>query len=223
VLGVQTVGGFVIIKTGGPGVEITTWADSAEMQPTEFVTVNVNTPPARPLIVLVIPLPVVVVPPGNRVMTHVPEDGNPFSTTLPEGTANVGCVIVPTTGAEGVGGCAGITKFKEGPDRHPSAVVTVKLYVAEERPGIVVLVPDPVVLIVPGYRITVQVPDEGNPVNVTLPVDKVHVGGKIAPIKGAAGIGGCAFITTFPDGEEIHPVELVTVKVYVADGKAETV
>ena len=42
----------------------------------------------------------------------------------------------------------------------------------------------------PGYLITVQEPDDGNPVNVTLPVDNVHVGGKIAPIKGAAGIGG---------------------------------
>jgi len=75
---------------------------------------------------------------------------------------------------------------------------------------------------VPGYLITVQEPDDGNPVNVTLPVDNVHVGGKIAPIKGAAGIGGCVFITTFPDGNEIHPTEVVTVKVYVPDGIAET-
>jgi len=200
-----------------------TCADSAEMQPEEFVTVNVNTPPGRAEIVLVIPLPEVVVPPGNRVKTHAPEDGNPFNTTLPVGTANVGCVIAPIKGAEGVGGCAGITKFKDGPERHPSAVVTVKLYVPGERPDIVEVVPVPVVLIVPGYRITVQVPDDGKPVNVTLPVANVHVGDNIAPIKGADGIGGCEFITTFADGEEKHPVEFVTVKVYVPDGIAEAV
>ena len=86
-----------------------------------------------------------------------------------------------------------------------------------------VLVPVPVVDTVPGYRISVQVPDEGNPDNKTLPVDSVHVGAVIVPTVGAAGIGGCAFIRTFPDGEDIHPVELVTVKVYVPDGRVETV
>ena len=85
------------------------------------------------------------------------------------------------------------------------------------------LVPVPVVLTVPGYRISVQVPDEGKPDNITLPVDTVHDGGVIVPTEGAAGIGGCAFIKTLPDGEDIHPVELVTVKVYVPDGSVETV
>jgi hypothetical protein len=76
-----------------------------------------------------------------------------------------------------------------------------------------VLVPVPVVITVPGYRISVQVPDEGKPDNKTLPVDTVHVGGVIVPTEGAGGIGGCAFIKTLPDGEDVHPVELVTVKV----------
>jgi hypothetical protein len=76
-----------------------------------------------------------------------------------------------------------------------------------------VLVPVPIVVTVPGYRISVQVPDEGKPNNKTLPVATVHVGGVIVPTEGAAGIGGCAFIKTLPDGEDIHPVELVTVKV----------
>jgi hypothetical protein len=76
---------------------------------------------------------------------------------------------------------------------------------------------------VPGYRINVQEPDEDNPVNKTLPVDCVHAGAVIVPIVGAGGIGGCGFIRTLPDGEEIHPVELVTVKVYVPDGRVETV
>ena len=116
-----------------------------------------------------------------------------------------------------------ITTSADANDVHPAELVTVKLYVPGERPDIVEVVPVPVVLIVPGYRITVQVPDDGKPVNVTLPVANVHVGDNIAPIKGADGIGGCEFITTFADGEEIHPVEFVTVKVYVPDGIAEAV
>jgi hypothetical protein len=87
----------------------------------------------------------------------------------------------------------------------------------------VVLVPVPVVDTVPGYRINVQVPDEGNPDNKTLPVDSVHEGAVIVSTMGAGGISGCGFIRTFPDGEDIHPVELVTVKVYVPDGIVETV
>jgi hypothetical protein len=85
------------------------------------------------------------------------------------------------------------------------------------------LVPVPVVETVPGYRINVQVPDAGNPDNKTLPVDRVHEGAVIVPTVGAGGIGGCGFIRTLPDGEDIHPVELVTVKVYVPDGRVETV
>ena len=149
VAGVHTAGGSVIIKTGTPGVDIITGADSAEIQPEELVTVKVKTPPARPVIVLLIPLPAVVAPPGNRVITHDPVEGNPLSITLPVGTANVGWVIVPIAGAAGVGGCAGITTFAEGAERHHSEV-TVKLYVPNARPLIVVVVPVPTVLIVPG-------------------------------------------------------------------------
>ena len=86
-----------------------------------------------------------------------------------------------------------------------------------------VLVPIPVVDTVPGYRINVQVPDEGNPDNKTLPVDSIHEGAVIVPTVGAGGIDGCAFIRTLPDGEDIHPVELVTAKVYVPDRRVKTV
>lgn len=221
--GEHTVDGSVIIKTGAPGVEIVTGTDSAEVHPEAFVTLNVNTPPSRLVIVLLMPVPVVVTEPGSCVITHVPDDGNPLNTTLPVGTANVGWVIVPTAGAVGEDGCAGINTFADGTDKHPSAVVTVKLYDPEGRPAIVELVPVPDVETVPGYRINVQVPDDGKPSNITLPVDTAQVGGVIAPMEGAAGIGGCTLTKTFPDGEEIQPVELVTVKVYVPAGSAEIV
>ena len=61
-------------------------------------------PDDRPVIVVLVPDPVVVAPPGFLVIVHVPDDGNPLSTTLPVEVAQEGCVIVPTTGAVGVAG-----------------------------------------------------------------------------------------------------------------------
>jgi hypothetical protein len=37
----------------------------------------------------------------------------------------------------------------------------------------------------------------------------------MAPTTGAAGVAGCAGITTFADSTDTHPAELVTVKLYV--------
>jgi len=51
--------------------------------------------------------------------------GNPLRTTLPVATVQVGWVIVPTTGAEGVAGCAFITILAETPEVHPDEFVTV--------------------------------------------------------------------------------------------------
>ena len=65
---------------------ITTLADAGEVHPNEFVTVKLYVPAARPVIVVVVPLP--VIPPGFIV--HVPAAGKPFKTTLPVGTGQVG-------------------------------------------------------------------------------------------------------------------------------------
>lgn len=92
---------------------------------------------------------------------------------------------MPIAGGLGGTGCAGIITFEEGTDRHPSFEVTVKLYVPVCRPVIVVLVPLPVTDTVPGYRINVQVPDEGKPDNTTLPAGDVQLGGVIVPTEGA--------------------------------------
>ena len=51
--------------------------------------------------------------------------GNPLSTTLPVATAHVGCIIVPTTGAVGVTGCALTTTSFDAAEVHPAALVTV--------------------------------------------------------------------------------------------------
>ena len=65
-----------------------------------------------PVIVVLVPEPVVVMPPGLRVTVQSPEAGRLFSKTLPDGSAQVGWVTVPGTGATGL-------------------AFTVKVYVAE--------------------------------------------------------------------------------------------
>ena len=49
-----------------------------------------------------VPEPVVVVPPGDLVIIHVPVAGKPVKVTLPVASAQVGWVIVPMVGADGV-------------------------------------------------------------------------------------------------------------------------
>ena len=52
-------------------------------------------------------------------------DGKPLKTTLPKASEQLGCVIVPTKGAEGA--AAIITTPDEAGEVHPSVFVTVKL------------------------------------------------------------------------------------------------
>ena len=56
-----------------------------------------------------VPVPVIVVEPTDSVTVQVPVMGEPLRATLPVATVQVGWVIVPTTGADGVAGCALIT------------------------------------------------------------------------------------------------------------------
>ena len=179
--------------------------DGADVQPIEFVTVKVYVPGAIPEIVHVVRFPAVVVPPGLIVTVQLPE-GKPLNGTLPVAEAQLGCTIVPTTGAEGEEGGEGITtSFDNVMDTHPDALVTEKLYVPGERPEIVVVTPDPVVVTPPGYLLRVHVPTGGKPFNTTLPVGAGQVGTVIAPTRGAAGVPGCARITAFPEEGETHP------------------
>jgi hypothetical protein len=69
----------------------------------------------------------------------------------------------------------------------------------------------PVVVVPPGVRINVQLPDAGKPFNTTLPVATAQVGWVIVPTVGAVGDDGWAVMTTLAEAGEIQPEELVTV------------
>jgi hypothetical protein len=85
-----------------------------------LVTVNVFVPGVIPVTVVVTPVPAMA--PG--LIVQFPS-GNPLKATLPVATAQVGWVIVPTTGADGVKGCVFITILADNTDVHPAALVTV--------------------------------------------------------------------------------------------------
>ena len=71
------------------------------------------------------PVPVVIVPPGVLVNVHVPEAGKPLKTTLPVAIAQVGWVIIPIVGVVGDNGWAVITTLTEAGDTQPEELVTV--------------------------------------------------------------------------------------------------
>jgi len=145
---------------------MTTLPEEAEIQPSELVTVNVRVPAASPEIVVLLPLPAML--PG--LMVQLP-DGNPFKTTLPVARAQVGWVMVPIVGAEGVAGCGSMTTLPEVAEMQPSELVTVNVRVPTASPEMVVLVPLPAML--PGLM--VQLPD-GKPFKTTLPVASAQLG-----------------------------------------------
>ena len=73
------------------------------------------------------PEPGVANAPGVRVTVHapVPVVGNPFKTTVPVDTAQVGAVIVPTVGAVGIDSGVLTSIVVEATEVHPEALVTV--------------------------------------------------------------------------------------------------
>ena len=173
--------------------------------------------------VILVPLLVVETVPGYLIRVQVPVGGKPLNTALPVAKVHVGGVIAPTTGAVGMVGCAGITALADAGDVHPVATVTVKVYVLATRFEIVVLVPSPVFIIPPGVPFTVQVPDEGNPFRMTLPVEDVHVGGVMVPIVGAVGKGRTVTDVEAAGDGPLHPLAVtLIVAVPVKDGDQVT-
>ena len=66
-----------------------------------------------------VPVPVVVIAPGDRVSVQVPAAGRPFRTTLPVATEQVGWVMVPISGAAGDPGDGLMTTLAEATELHP--------------------------------------------------------------------------------------------------------
>jgi hypothetical protein len=158
---------FTVAVAGTDGCAvITASADTADVQPDTSVTVKLYVPAASPDMVVLVVFPDIA--PG--LIVQLPA-GKLLSITLPVGSEHVGCVIVPTVGADNTAGCALITTFGDAPEVQPDASVTVKLYVPAASPEIVVLAVFPA--IAPG--LTVQVP-AGSPLITTLPVVTAHVG-----------------------------------------------
>jgi hypothetical protein len=77
--------------------------------------------------VVLVPVPVLVVPPGVRVKVQLPVAGKPFRITLPVATEQVGWVMVPTVGAVGEEGAAVIITSVDPDEVQPEELVTVKL------------------------------------------------------------------------------------------------
>ena len=71
---------------------------------------------------MVLLAPVPAMAPG--LITQLPA-GNPFNMTLPVEEVQVGCVIIPTVGADGVAGCVLITILAVASEVHTREFVTV--------------------------------------------------------------------------------------------------
>ena len=119
--------GVPAVADGGVGMLFTTaFAEAVEVH-VPLSTVNVYVVPGvNPVIVVVVPVPVVVAPPGVVVTVHVPDAGKPFNTTLAFVVAQVGCVMVPNTGAVGAPAKVLIVTDVEATEVHvPSFTVNV--------------------------------------------------------------------------------------------------
>ena len=87
--------------------------------------------------VILVPVPVIIIPPGVLVNVQVPVTGKPFKTTIPVATVGVGCVIVPTVGAVSMSDWALIVTIVPG-EIQPSKIieaVIVTLVPEEIRPS----------------------------------------------------------------------------------------
>lgn len=68
---------------------------------------------------VVLLVPVVVAPPGEAVIVHVPVEGSPLIATLPVGVAQSGSETAPKIGAVGTDGAALMIASKEATEAQP--------------------------------------------------------------------------------------------------------
>lgn len=74
-----------------------------------------------------VPVPVIVVPPGVLVRVHVPDDGSPLRVRDPVATVHDGWTNSPAAGATGVTGCSLIVMPVDAAEMQPEAFVTVNV------------------------------------------------------------------------------------------------
>jgi hypothetical protein len=84
--------------------------------------------------------------------------------------------MAPMLGAAGVNGSVLIIATNEAAETHPLLSVTENVYVPEESPENIPVVPVEFNVSPLGEAVTVQAPVEGNPLNETDPVEIKHVG-----------------------------------------------
>ena len=53
-------------------------------------------------ILVVVPVPVELAPAGVEETVHIPDGGKPLSAVLPVATVQVGCIIIPIAGGDGL-------------------------------------------------------------------------------------------------------------------------
>jgi hypothetical protein len=131
------VGCVTELNVGWDGVNgcvlITTLAEPTDVQPVALVTVKLYVPGVNPLMVVLAPEPETL--PG--LIVQLP-DGKPLSVTLPVAVVQVGCVIVPTVGCNGVDGWAFTVTLADAAEVHDPRVA-VTIYVPA---GAVTVAPD---------------------------------------------------------------------------------
>ncbi len=74
------------------------------------------------------------------------------------------------------------------------------------------LVPDPLLVIPPGYLVNTHAPLEGRPLSTTPPVATPHVGWVILLIWGSAGVTGWVFMTAELEALDVQPSVFLTVQ-----------
>jgi hypothetical protein len=109
--------------------EITAFPDLEDVHPNVLVTVNVYVPGSRSDMVVLVPVPSVVNPPGLRVITQAPPDGKPLNTTLPVCFAHDVFVIVPITGAERPEPIANVRVVRAAAQGDPRGLLVVTVIV----------------------------------------------------------------------------------------------
>ena len=129
---------------------------------------------------------------------------------VPVEVAHKGCTTDPITGAEGVAGCELMRIFVDGKDVHPSALVTVKVYVPDVKSEIVVPLPVPDMLFPSGILVRIQFPEAGNPFKTTVPVGDEQVGWVMSPCDGVAGATKALLITKSADDTHVGSTVLRT-------------